>query len=207
MTMSLFLEIMIFVVLLYSVILHEMAHGYVALRLGDPTARDAGRLTLNPVKHIDPFGTVVLPLLLYFAHSPILFGWAKPVPVNSFLLRDPNKGMMLVAASGPLTNLTLAVLFALGLRYLPSHSLPFFVDLLVYSCYINIILALFNALPIPPLDGSKLLAGILPSRLRQSYLLLGRYGIVIILPALYLALKYGVLTAIIDRVFHFLVKA
>ena len=207
MIMLTLVKVMIFVVLLFSVILHEVAHGYTALRLGDPTARDAGRLTLNPIKHIDPFGTVLLPLLLYFAQSPILFGWAKPVPVNSFLFRDPNKDMMLVAASGPLTNITLAVLFALGLRYLPAHSPPLFVDLLVYSCYINIILAFFNLLPIPPLDGSKLVAGFLPDKFRQAYLQLGRYSLFIVLPFLYLALKYGVLTTIIERVFYFLVKA
>jgi len=200
-------KVLIFVVLLFSVILHEVAHGYTALRLGDPTARDAGRLTLNPFKHIDPFGTVVLPLLLHFAQSPILIGWAKPVPVNPYLLREPNKAMMLVAASGPLTNITLAVLFALGLRYLPASTTPLFVDLLVFSCYINIILALFNLLPVPPLDGSKLLAGLLPVRLRESYLRLGRYGIFIVLPFVYLAMKYGVLTTIVEGIFYFLVRA
>ena len=199
--------IMIFVVLLFSVILHEVAHGYTALRLGDPTARDAGRLTLNPIKHVDPFGTVFLPLLLHLAQSPILIGWAKPVPVNPLLLREPRKAMMLVAASGPLTNITLAVLFALGLRYLPASTVPLFVDLLVFSCYINIILALFNLLPVPPLDGSKLLAGLLPARLRESYMRLGRYGIFIVLPLVYLALKYGVLTTIVEGIFYFLVKA
>ena len=199
--------IMILVVLLFSVILHEVAHGYTALRLGDPTARDAGRLTLNPIKHIDPFGTVVLPLLLHLTHSPILIGWAKPVPVNPHLLREPNKAMMLVAASGPLTNITLAVLFALGLRKLPASTAPLFVDTLVFSCYINIILALFNLLPVPPLDGSKLLAGLLPVRLRQSYLRLGRYGVFVVLPFIYLALKYGVLTTIVERIFYILVKA
>jgi len=200
-------KVLIFVVLLFSVILHEVAHGYTALRLGDPTARDAGRLTLNPFKHIDPFGTVVLPLLLHFAQSPILIGWAKPVPVNPSLLREPNKAMMLVTASGPLTNITLAVLFALGLRYLPASTTPLFVDLLVFSCYINIILALFNLLPVPPLDGSKLLAGLLPVRLRESYLRLGRYGIFIVLPFVYLAMKYGVLTTIVEGIFYFLVRA
>jgi Zn-dependent protease len=200
-------KVMIFVVLLFSVILHEVAHGYTALRLGDPTARDAGRLSLNPIKHVDPFGTVLLPLLLHLAQSPILIGWAKPVPVNPLLLREPKKAMMLVSASGPLTNITLAVLFALGLRYLPASTAPLFVDLLVFSCYINIILALFNLLPVPPLDGSKLLAGLLPARLRESYMRLGRYGIFIVLPLVYLALKYGVLTTIVEGIFYFLVKA
>ena len=207
MDMSTLAKVMIFVVLLFSVILHEVAHGYTALRLGDPTARDAGRLSLNPIKHVDPFGTVLLPLLLHLAQSPILIGWAKPVPVNPLLLREPKKAMMLVSASGPLTNITLAVLFALGLRYLPASTAPLFVDLLVFSCYINIILALFNLLPVPPLDGSKLLAGLLPARLRESYMRLGRYGIFIVLPLVYLALKYGVLTTIVEGIFYFLVKA
>jgi Zn-dependent protease len=199
--------IMILVVLLFSVILHEVAHGYTALRLGDPTARDAGRLTLNPIKHIDPFGTVVLPLLLHLTHSPILIGWAKPVPVNPHLLREPNKAMMLVAASGPLTNITLAVLFALGLRNLPASTVPRLVDVMVFSCYINIILALFNLVPVPPLDGSKLLAGLLPVRLRESYLRLGRYGVFVVLPFIYLALKYGVITTIVESIFYLLVRA
>jgi Zn-dependent protease len=206
MTMLIVLKAMVFVVLLYSVILHEMAHGYTALRLGDTTARDAGRLTLNPIKHVDPFGTVFLPVLLYLAQSPFLIGWAKPVPVNPFFMRDPRRGMMLVAASGPLTNATLAVLFALALRNLPASAPPLLVDLLVISCYLNIILALFNLLPVPPLDGSKLLAGILPVRLRQPYLQLERYGIFIILPFLYLGLKYGVLTIVVESIFNLLVR-
>jgi Zn-dependent protease len=197
---------LIFLVLIYSVILHEVAHGYTALRLGDPTARDAGRLTLNPIKHIDPFGTVILPVLLHLAKSPLLVGWAKPVPVNPFLLRDPRRSMLLVAASGPLTNATLAVLSALALRYLPSLTPPLLVDLFVYACFINIILALFNLVPVPPLDGSTLLAGILPSKLRETYLRLGRYGIFIIIPFLYLALKYGVLTRVVKGIFDLLVQ-
>jgi Zn-dependent protease len=115
--------------------------------------------------------------------------------------------MMLVAASGPLTNITLAVLFALSLRNLPASTPPLFVDLFVFSCYINIILALFNLLPVPPLDGSKLLAGILPVELRQAYLRLERYGIFIILPFLYLALKYGVLTLVVESIFYLMVRA
>jgi Zn-dependent protease len=207
MIMLTLVKILIFVVLLYSVILHEIAHGYTALRLGDTTARDTGRLSLNPIKHIDPFGTVLLPLLLHLAQSPILFGWAKPVPVNPYLMRDPRRSMMLVSASGPLTNITLAVSFALALRYLPASTPPLLVDLFVFSCYINIILALFNLLPVPPLDGSKLLAGILPVNLSQPYLRLERYGIFIILPFLYLALKYGVLTRAVESIFYLLVQA
>jgi Zn-dependent protease len=199
--------IMILVVLLFSVILHEVAHGYTAFRLGDPTARDAGRLTLNPLKHIDPFGTVVLPLLLHLVNSPFIIGWAKPVPVNPYFFRDPRRGMMLVAAAGPLTNITLLMLSALAIRVLQALLHPLLITFLVYSCYINIILALFNLVPVPPLDGSNLLAGILPSRLRQTYVRLGRYGVFVVLPVIYLALKYGVLTKIVEGIFYFLVRA
>ena len=198
---------MILVVLLFSVIFHEVAHGYVALRLGDPTARDAGRLTLNPIKHIDPFGTVILPVLLRLVNSPFIIGWAKPVPVNPYFFRDPRRGMMLVAAAGPLTNITLLMLSALAIRVLQTLLHPLLLDFLIYTCYINIILALFNLVPVPPLDGSSLLAGILPSRLRQAYVRLGRYTLFIIFPLLYLAIKYQLLTVIVETIFHVLVQA
>ena len=180
--------VLVVVILLFSVILHEVAHGYVAFRLGDPTARFAGRLTLNPIKHMDPLGTVLLPLLLLLSGSRYLIGWAKPVPVNPHLLRDPKRGMMLVGAAGPLANLALVLLSALALRNLPSATPPLLVDILFYCCSINIILALFNLVPIPPLDGSRVVAGILPPQLREPYNRLGRYGFFIILALLYLGL-------------------
>ena len=195
------------VILLFSVILHEVAHGYAALKLGDPTAQYAGRLTLNPLKHMDPWGTVILPLFLVLIRSPFLVGWAKPVPVNPNLIRDPQRGMMLVGAAGPLANITLILLSALALRTLPVSAPPLLFDLFKYCCAINIILALFNLVPIPPLDGSRVVAGILPTKMREAYVGLERYGIFIIIGLLYLGLLDVVIIPIFRIIFYFLVQA
>jgi Zn-dependent protease len=193
-------------ILMISVILHEVAHGYTAFRLGDPTARDAGRLTLNPLKHIDPFGTVILPLLLIFLKSSFLIGWAKPVPVNSALLRDPQRAMMLVSAAGPLTNLALALAAALPLRILPSFLPPWLVDPLVYCCFINILLAIFNLVPVPPLDGSKLVSYFLPPHIRAMYESLTPYGLLIIIGLLFLGGLDKVIVPLCDLIFSLLVR-
>ena len=147
-------------VLLASLTLHEVAHGFVANALGDPTARDAGRLTLNPLKHLDPLGTIVL--LATLSTGEFLFGWAKPVPVDPRHFRSERTGMMLVGAAGPLTNLALAIVAGLAIRLVAADSVAYTV--LVYVFILNMILALFNILPIPPLDGSKVLGGFLPAR-------------------------------------------
>lgn len=193
-------------ILFFSVILHEVAHGYAALRLGDPTARSAGRLTLNPIKHMDPWGTIVLPLFLILLRSPFLVGWAKPVPVNPHLMRDPKRGMMLVGAAGPLANISLILLSAIVLRNLPFSAPPVLFDLFKYCCAINIILALFNLVPVPPLDGSKVVAGILPPKLREAYIGLERYGIFIIIGLLYLGLLDLVIIPLYRIIFYFLVQ-
>ncbi len=147
-------------VFLFSVIIHEVAHGYVALRNGDPTAKIMGRLTLNPVPHIDPVGSILLPGLLLLSHAGILFGWARPVPVNPLNYRDYRWGEITVSAAGPLSNLALAVIFAFILRLsLGNIGLA---TLAYYGVSINIFLALFNLIPIPPLDGSHILAMLLP---------------------------------------------
>ena len=195
------------VILFFSVILHEVAHGYAALSLGDSTARGAGRLTLNPIKHMDLWGTVILPLFLILVRSPFLVGWAKPVPVNPYLMRDPKRGMMLVGAAGPLANIALILLSALVLRTLPFSAPPFLFDLFKYCCAINIILALFNLLPVPPLDGSKVVAGILPPKMRDAYVGLERYGIFIIIGLLYLGILDHVLVPLYRIIFYFLVQA
>ncbi len=195
------------VILFFSVILHEVAHGYAALSLGDPTARAAGRLTLNPIKHMDPWGTVVLPLFLILVRSPFLVGWAKPVPVNPYLMRDPKRGMMLVGAAGPLANIALILLSALALRTLPFSAPPFIFDLFKYCCAINIILAIFNLVPVPPLDGSKVVAGILPPKMRDAYVGLERYGIFIIIGLLYLGILDRVIVPLYRIIFYFLVQA
>ena len=192
------------VILFFSVILHEVAHGYTALSLGDTTARAAGRLTLNPISHIDLWGTIVLPLFLIVVHSPFLVGWAKPVPINPYLMRDPKRGMMLVGAAGPLANIALILLSALALRALPFSASPFLFDMFKYCCAINIILALFNLLP---LDGSRVVAGILPPKMRGAYAGLERYGIFIIIALLYLGVLDHVILPLYRIIFYFLVQA
>jgi Zn-dependent protease len=181
-------------ILVYSAILHEIAHGFVAERLGDPTARILGRLTLNPIPHIDIFMTILLPLLLLISGSPVIFGGAKPVPVDSFNLRDGRKDMALVSLAGPGTNLLLAIAASLGIRLLlllgsPAVAGDFFLGLLFHflttTLQINLLLAIFNLLPIPPLDGSKIFALVLPEDMAAAYLSLGQFGIVILLALLY----------------------
>lgn len=155
-------------ILVISIILHEVAHGYMANYLGDPTAKLQGRLTLNPVSHIDPVGSVILPALLALAHSPLLIGYAKPVPYNPYNLRG-KYGETWVAVAGPATNLFLALLFGLLIRLGGVAMTPDLLGAFTIIVYINLLLALFNLLPIPPLDGSKVLAGILPGSLGRKY--------------------------------------
>ena len=184
--------IIIAIPLLYAVIFHELAHGWVAYRLGDPTARAMGRLTINPLKHLDPIGTLMLFL--------VGFGWAKPVPVNLNLLRDRRKGMILVSSAGVITNMLLAFC-ALFLLRLLSPSLPDTgVKLLYYFARINIILAAFNLIPLPPLDGSKILMGFATPSVQKFLASLERYGLLIIVALLYL----GVLEPVI-RFFEWMI--
>lgn len=167
-------------VFLVSVTLHECCHGLLADRLGDPTARKAGRLTLNPLKHLDPFWTVLLPgLLLISTHGQFAIGMAKPVPVNFLNLRNPKRDMIWVAAAGPLANLFLAVCLTALFRV-------FRTGLLLDAVYFNLALAVFNLVPIPPLDGSRILTGLLPLGLMRPYLRLERFGFLLVL-ALYLS--------------------
>lgn len=165
------LETIIFIaILILSIVLHELAHGYAANWLGDPTARLAGRLTLNPVSHIDPLGSIIIPAVLFFSGTGFMFGWAKPVPYNPYNLRNQRWGEAFVAAAGPLTNLLLAFIFALLIRMSGALGLsPAFIDIANFIVLMNIVLALFNAIPLPPLDGSKVLMAILPYNLAQKY--------------------------------------
>lgn len=180
-----------FAILIYSVILHEVAHGWLADYLGDPTARLAKRLTLDPRPHIDPLMTIGLPFLLIISGSPIIFGAAKPVPVDSFNFREPQKDTALTAAAGPLTNILIALIFSLILRLtnvfiLDINLLTFIQNLAVYAVQINIILAVFNLLPIPPLDGFKVVGGILPPELARGWFSLERFGLFFLILVLFL---------------------
>jgi Zn-dependent protease len=181
---------LIAVVLLFSVIVHEVAHGYVALLNGDPTARMLGRLTLNPIPHIDPVGTILLPLLLYIANLPII-GMAKPVPVNPLNYRNYRWGEFAVSAAGPVSNLVLAAVFALVLRL--GIQNPGLMAMAQIGVSINILLALFNLIPIPPLDGSHILAIFLPRELARLYAYLQPVGFILILILFYT----GVMSAIL----------
>lgn len=148
--------IFIIFILIMSVVIHEVAHGYAALALGDPTAKYQGRLTLNPISHLDPIGSILVPLIGYFAGGFII-GWAKPVPYNPYNLRNQKWGEALVAIAGPASNITLAIIFALLVRFSSLN-----LELTSYIVFINITLAIFNLMPIPPLDGSKILFALLP---------------------------------------------
>lgn len=191
----------------FAIILHEVMHGVVAKALGDDTAARAGRLTLNPISHIDPFGTLFLPALLLFLHLPV-FGFAKPVPVDFRRLRNPRAGMIAVAAAGPLTNLTLAVLSAVAMRLMmdnlrapwgPSIALP-----LVYmaraSVFINVVLGVFNLFPLLPLDGGRVAAGLMPLPMARSFARLEPYGFLILLLLLYTGWVDSVINPIIRTV-------
>lgn len=182
--MDVVITIFFLVVLLFSVIIHELAHGSVAYSLGDLTAKYAGRLTLNPLKHLDPFGSVILPFLLFLGGSPILIGWAKPVPINPYNFKDQKWGDLKVAISGPASNLALAIFFGLLLRLTPTAlfiSVPGLFLIFAFTVWINLILAIFNALPIPPLDGSWILFNFLPRGFEKVKMYLQQYGLFILI--------------------------
>lgn len=165
---------------LIAITVHEAAHAFVADKLGDPTARLLKRLTLNPIAHIDPYGTLLIPFILYFLRFPFIFGWAKPVPIDSYNLANPKRDSALISLAGPTANITLATILAIFLRFLPvgqivSVSLETIIT-------INVVLAIFNLIPIHPLDGEKILIGIMPPKEgRELDIFLTRYGTLILL--------------------------
>ncbi len=180
------LSIFYIIVLIFSIVIHEYAHGWMADRLGDPTARYMGRLTLNPVPHIDPIGSVLLPLFLIATSSGFVFGWAKPVPYNPYNLKDQKNGPALVALAGPGVNILIAVIFGMAVKFLVSGGNPGSADMIMFFSIIvlyNTILAVFNLIPVPPLDGSKILFSILPYSMRgaQEFLEKNSFIFIIIL--------------------------
>jgi Zn-dependent protease len=175
--------ILIIFILLYSIILHEISHGYVAYKLGDPTAKYEGRLTLNPLSHIDPLGTIILPALTFLV-SHFIFGWAKPVPYNPYNLKNPERDSILIALAGPLTNILLALFFVFLIK---MNIFSNFQEVFLYGLRINLVLAFFNLLPIPPLDGSKVFLAKIPF---EVYHYLEIYGFLFVLIFIYFFFTY-----------------
>lgn len=194
-------------ILVFSAVFHEVAHGWVANRLGDPTARLLGRLTLNPIPHIDPMMSIFLPLILIFTGSPVIFGAAKPVPVDPFNLKNGRQDMALVSLAGPATNFLIASIAAFFLKF---AVLPFGNDTLSEIVFqvvqLNLLLGIFNLIPIPPLDGSKVLALFLPEDTAKSYLALGSVGFFIIFALLLIPIGGFSLGGIISQITDFCLR-
>jgi len=196
------------VILIFSIVIHEVSHGAMANYLGDPTAKYAGRLTLNPIKHLDPIGSVILPIFLVlmakFTGGGIIFGWAKPVPINPYNFRDQKYGSAKSALAGPASNLAIALIFGLTLRFFPAISAISGLDLMFsYIVYINILLAVFNLLPVPPLDGSHILFTFLPPGMENLKIFLSQFGLFILLFIIFFLFRWLIL--IINSIFTLIV--
>lgn len=193
-------------VLIFSVIIHEYMHGWMANHLGDPTAKDAGRLTVNPIPHIDVWGSIILPLMLVITKMPFIFGYAKPVPFNPYNLRDQKYGSAKVALAGPLANFIVALFFGLLLRffsgYLIEHNI-ILAELLQITVYLNLFLMALNLLPIPPLDGSKVLMPFLPYDWQVKFSQFERFGFIFVL--LFIFFGFSLIIPIINFLFNVIV--
>ncbi len=184
--------------LMFTIVLHEVAHGFVAYQLGDTTAKRAGRLTLNPINHIDPVGTIAMPIILLLIHSPIMFGWAKPVPVNFNALDNPKRDMGIVALAGPVANFVIAILFAIVgkflLMVLPTDSAIaiWIYDNMVNGILISLVIGIFNLFPVLPLDGGRIIVSILPQKYSQEFQKTERYGFLVLIGLIFILPSFGI---------------
>ena len=202
--------ILIILIFLFSVVMHEVAHGEAAYYLGDPTAKYAGRLTLNPIKHLDPIGSIVVPGFLILASmatgTGLIFGWAKPVPINPRNFRDQKYGAAKVGLAGPLANIALAVVFGMLLRFAPLGMDNFSESLILvfgYIVWVNLLLAVFNLLPIPPLDGSHILFAFLPYSMENLKIVLTQYGFFILLFIIFFLFEW--ILPVVNYLFYLIV--
>ena len=182
-----FQTLLIYIIpLLFAITLHEAAHGWIASKLGDHTARMMGRVTLDPTKHIDPIGTIAIPLVLLISSSGFIFGWAKPVPINFNALRNGKNGIIWVALAGPVANIVMAVCWLFIMIIAINMNIAVLIEMGRIGILVNCVLAVFNLLPIPPLDGSRVISALLPNRLAYQYNQLEQYGLYILLGLMFL---------------------
>jgi Zn-dependent protease len=212
MNADIFWDISVWVIpAILAITLHEASHGFVAHLFGDDTAWNAGRVSANPLRHIDPFGTILLPGMLLLAHSPFVFGYAKPVPVNFWALRNPKRDMIWVAGAGPVTNILMALIAGLLLHaapLVPGLGADWFASNFVHAIEINVILAVFNMIPLPPLDGGRVAVGLLPRPLAAPLARLERYGLIILIGLLIVLPLVGFdpLAGVLERVVNFVIQ-
>lgn len=190
-------------ILVFSVVIHEFAHGIAALYQGDPTAKLSGRLTLNPIKHIDPIGSIVLPIICAILPGSIMIGYAKPVPINPYNFKNRRFGEAIVAFAGPASNLIIAILLGLSLRFYGEMMTQTMVTLLVSAVFTNIVLAVFNLVPLPPLDGSKILYSIFPQKTGEFIRKMESYGYILTFVFIFAFIQ--VIYPVITAIFHLIV--